>query len=470
MHIEFFGAATEVTGSCHILRVGPRTILLDCGLIQGGRSQDARNAEPFPFVARDIDAVILSHAHIDHCGRLPLLVRRGFRGSIHTQQASRLLASILLRDSAHLAASRARHATGHGRGEARGDARGEARVEETALYNLQDVERTLPHFVSHPYHAWFEVLPDVKARFLDAGHILGSTVVEIEATEGEITRRIVFSGDLGQYASPILRDPESPTTADLVLMESTYGNRRHKDRDRSIKELGELIRDLDASSANIVVPAFAVGRSQEFLYHLGNHAKDWRLDRWHIFLDSPLAIEASEVYWNHGHLFDEEAFGLRKGFTHMPRLPNVHFTRTAAQSRIVNQIEAGAIIIAGSGTCSGGRILHHLRTALPHARNHILFTGFQPPGGLGRALIDHAERVRIHGQQIEVNAQIHTIGGLSAHGDYDDLLRWYKAIENRPPVCLVHGELTAMQALQFRLTTEAGAKATIPQPGQRIQI
>lgn len=466
MHIEFFGAATEVTGSCHVLRVGRRTILLDCGLIQGGRSQDARNAEPFPFVAQDVDAVILSHAHIDHCGRLPLLVKRGFRGPIHTQAVSCLIASILLRDSAHLAASRARHSKVYRRGEASGDERGQ----ENALYDLQDVERTLPHFVSHPYHAWFDVLPDVKARFLDAGHILGSAVVEIMATEDGVTRRIVFSGDLGQYASPILRDPQSPETADLVLMESTYGNRRHKDRDRSIQELGELIRDIDATSANIVVPAFAVGRSQEFLYHLGTHAKDWGLDRWHIFLDSPLAIEASEIYWNHGHLFDEEALHLRSGFARMPRLPNVHFTRTAAESRVVNQIEGGAIIIAGSGTCSGGRILHHLRHALPHARNHILFTGFQPPGGLGRALIDRAETVRIHGQQVEVHAQIHTIGGLSAHGDYEDLLRWYKAIENRPPVCLVHGDLTAMQALQFRLTTEAGAKATIPEPGHRIAL
>jgi metallo-beta-lactamase family protein len=466
MHIEFFGAATEVTGSCHILRVGSRTILLDCGLIQGGRSQDARNAEPFPFEARDIDAVVLSHAHIDHCGRLPLLVKRGFRGPIHTQQVSRLIASILLRDGAHLAASRARHSTEYRRSEASGEERSDGQP----LYGLQDVERTLPHFVSHPYHDWFDVLPDVKARFLDAGHILGSAVVEIMAAEEGVTRRIVFSGDLGQYASPILRDPESPSTADLVLMESTYGNRRHRDRDRSVKELGELIRDIDASSANIVVPAFAVGRSQELLYHLGTHARDWGLDRWHIFLDSPLAIEASEVYWNHGHLFDAEALGLRKSFTRMPQIPNLHLTRTAAESRIVNQIEGGAIIIAGSGTCSGGRILHHLRAALPHARNHILFTGFQPPGGLGRALIDQAEHVRIHGQRIDVNAQIHTIGGLSAHGDYDDLLRWYKGIQNRPPVCLVHGDLTAMQALQFRMTTEAGARATIPEPGQRITI
>jgi len=462
MHIEFFGAATEVTGSCHVLCVGERTILLDCGLIQGGWLQEARNAEPFPFVARDIDAVVLSHAHIDHCGRLPLLVRRGFRGLIHTQQASRALASILLRDAAYLAASKARHAERSGRSEDRGG--------ESALYDLQDVERTLPLLVSHPYHVWFDVLPDVKVRFSDAGHILGSAVVEILATENGTTRRIVFSGDLGQYTSPILRDPESPPAADLVLMESTYGNRRHKDRDRSIKELGELIRDIDASSSNILVPAFAVGRSQELLYHLGMHADDWGLDRWHIFLDSPLAIEASEVYWNHGHLFDEEALGLRQGYNRSRRPPNMHFTRTAAESKVVNQIKGGAIIIAGSGTCSGGRILHHLRDALPDARNHILFTGFQPPGGLGRALIDRAERVRIHGQQVEVNAQIHTIGGLSAHGDYDDLLRWYRGIGNRPPVCLVHGDLTAMQALQFRLTTEAGARATIPEPGHRIEV
>jgi metallo-beta-lactamase family protein len=252
-------------------------------------------------------------------------------------------------------------------------------------------------------------------------------------------------------------------------MESTYGDRRHKDRARSLLELGDLIRDTDPRRSTIVVPAFAVGRSQELLYQLGKHVDEWALNRWKIFLDSPLAIDASEIYWHHRHLFDEEAHELREEFQRMPELRNLYFTRTAEESKRISRLEEGAIIIAGSGTCGGGRILHHLKNALPYKENHVLFTGFQPPGGLGRRIIDGAERVWIHGQAVEVNAEVHTIGGLSAHGDYEDLLRWYRGIPGKPPLCLVHGDPSAMQALQFRLTT-SGFKAHIPEVGERIAI
>ncbi|MCP5178808.1 MAG: MBL fold metallo-hydrolase [Pseudomonadales bacterium] len=460
MSLTFFGAAREVTGSCHVLEVGDYRVLLDCGLVQGDDRQEARNYEPFPFEAHGVDAVVLSHAHIDHSGRLPLLERRGFRGRIHAQQASAALASILLRDAANIAASRARHAI----------ADGETGDMAHPLFDTRDVERTLRRFVTHHYAHWFEVVPGLRARFLDAGHILGSSVVELAVEVAGGTRRIVFSGDLGQYDSPILRDPESPECADLVLMESTYGDRRHKSRERSIRELGELILDTDPAESHIVVPAFAVGRSQELLYQLGRHAEAWGLDRWHIFLDSPLAIEASDIYWDHHHLFDDEAYALRREFDHMPALRNLHFTRTAAESRVINRMKGGGIIIAGSGTCGGGRILHHLRHVLDGPQHHVLFTGYQPRGSLGRAIIDGARRVRIHGQSIEVRAQLHTIGGLSAHGDYEDLIRWYRAIPGKPPVCLVHGDLDAMQALQFRLTREVGASATIPEPGESVSL
>lgn len=460
MHIEFFGAAGEVTGSCHILRVGDRTFLLDCGMIQGSEEREARNADPFPFDASRIEAVILSHAHIDHCGRLPLLVARGFRGSIHTHQATKALAAILLKDSANLAESEFRHRRHRSR------SGGEA---DQPLYDLRDVERTLPLFVPHPYGRWAELSEGIKIRFLDAGHILGSAVVEVDINHQGHHRRVIFSGDLGQYDSPILRDPESPEAADLVIMESTYGDRRHKDRARSLLELGDLIRDTDPNRSTIVVPAFAVGRSQELLYQLGTHADEWGLSRWKIFLDSPLAIEASQIYWRHGGLFDDEAHALRREFERMPEIENLYFTRTAAESKLINELQGGAIIIAGSGTCGGGRILHHLRNALPYKENHVLFTGFQPPGGLGRRLIDGAERVWIHGQSIDVNAQIHTIGGLSAHGDFEDLIRWYGGIHGQPPVYLVHGDQSAMQALQFRFTTR-GTRANIPEAGERISF
>ena len=462
MRLRFYGATREVTGSCHVLEVGSRTVLLDCGMIQGGRQAEARNAEPFPFDASSVDAVVLSHAHIDHSGRLPLLVQRGFGGAIHAQNATVELASILLRDSANIAASQAR------RENRRRERRGEALVDP--LYQPEDAERATRAFVGHRYATWFDVCEGVRARFHDAGHILGSAVVEVEASEGGQQRTVVFSGDLGQYDSPILRDAEQPTAADVVLMESTYGDRRHKDRARSVEELGRIVSESDEARTNILVPAFAVGRSQELLYHLGHHFREWGVDRWKIFLDSPLAIEASHIYWDYPHLYDGEATRLRQGANEMPPLPNLFFTQTADESRVINRLKGGAIIIAGSGMCNGGRILHHLKNNLenPHAR--VLFTGYQPPGSLGRRLIDGADDVRIHGRTVEVAASVDTIGGLSAHGDNEDLLRWYRGFENKPPAYLVHGDEDAMEALKFKLGAEGGARAHIPTAGDELAL
>ena len=462
MQLRFFGAAREVTGSCHIFEVGGQTVLLDCGMIQGGDEAEERNTLPFPFDVKDVDAVVLSHAHIDHSGRLPLLVSRGYRGPIHAQNATVDLASILLRDSANLAASQARRKN-------RWLERNNKPLVEP-LYQPEDADRAIQQFEGHKYGEWFDVAPGVRVRFHDAGHILGSAVVQLAATEGEHTRHIVFSGDLGQYDSPILRDAESPDEADVVLMESTYGDRRHKDRQRSIEELGEMLLEADARRTNILVPAFAVGRSQELLYQLGKHFREWQMDRWRIFLDSPLAIEASHIYWDYPHLYDGEATRLHKGVDEMPPLPNLHFTRTADESRVINRLDAGAIIIAGSGMCNGGRILHHLKNNLENENTRLLFTGYQPPGSLGRRLIEGADRVRIHGRQVDVAARVHTIGGLSAHGDCGDLVRWYRGIGGRAPVYLVHGDEEAMQALKFKLSAEAGARAFVPEPGETINL
>ncbi len=462
MKLQFYGAAREVTGSCHVLEIGGSRVLLDCGMIQGGRDADARNADPFPFEASQVDAVVLSHAHIDHSGRLPLLARRGFRGAIHTQNATVDLAGILLRDSANIAASQTRRENRYR------ERRGEALVEP--LYEAADAERALKLMRGHRYGAWVEVVEGVRVRFLDAGHILGSAVVEVLVSEAGIERRLVFSGDLGQYDSPILRDAESPERADIVLMESTYGDRRHKDRQRSLEELGQMLRDADHERCNIVVPAFAVGRSQELLYQLGKHFDEWDVGRWHIFLDSPLAIEASHIYWDYPHLYDGEATRLHKGVNEMPPLPNLHFTRTADESRVINRLDAGAIIIAGSGMCNGGRILHHLKNNLENRHAKVLFTGYQPPGSLGRRIIDGAGEVSIHGRRLEVRAEVHTIGGLSAHGDNGDLLQWYRKIGGRPPVYLVHGDEDAMQALKFKLAAEAGAQAFVPNAGDEIDL
>lgn len=458
MQLEFFGAAAEVTGSCHVLRVGGKTVLLDCGLIQGSRADEARNADPFPFDAAKIDAVVLSHAHLDHCGRLPLLVKRGFRGPVYAQEASCELAAILLADAAHLAERDAEY---------RSRKTGK-RVKP--LYTAAEGERVMRQMRGVKYRQVFDVVDGVKARFRDAGHILGSCAVEVWAKEGDLEKKIVFSGDLGQYDTPILRDPEPIDRADLVLMESTYGGRRHRDREKTIAELGEILTSPRSREGNILVPAFAIGRSQEILYQLGTHYEEWELDRFHIFLDSPMAIETTKVYWEYSHLYDEEATRLRLENGGMPLLPNLELSRAVEDSMKINQMRSGAIVIAGSGMCNGGRIVHHLKHNLGREETQVLITGYQAQGSLGRRLVNGESSVRIHGQDVPVRAAIHTVGGLSAHGDQDDLARWYECMENRPPVWLVHGETEAQEAFSAYLGKRSGATVQLPKPGDILDL
>jgi metallo-beta-lactamase family protein len=457
MQLEFFGAAGEVTGSCHILRVAGRALLLDCGLIQGGHDAPARNRLPFPFDATTIDAVVLSHAHIDHCGRLPLLVKRGYRGPIYTNKACADLLPILLKDSASLAMRDAQ----------RNEERNGERTEP--LYDLEDVEVALRQIVPIPYDTQRDLLPGVAVRVRDAGHILGSSSVELWATEGGERRKLVFSGDLGQYDTPILQDPHRFESADLVLMESTYGNRLHRGREDTERELGGILAQAERDRGNVIVPAFAIGRSQELLYLLAKHYAEWRLSRWKIFLDSPMAIAASRVYWNNPDRFDEETTRLRESFRGMPPLPNLVLSESSEDSRAINHVRSGALIIAGSGMANGGRVLHHLKHNLDRRECHVVIVGFQAAGTLGRQLVDRQSEVRIHGQRVPVSAQIHTLGGLSAHGDQDDLLRWYDSFSGRPPVYLVHGEVQSAEGLAVKLR-ERGAQATVTRPGLKIDL
>jgi metallo-beta-lactamase family protein len=342
MELEFFGAAGEVTGSLHVLRVAGKQLYLDCGMVQGGRDAPARNRQPFPVPADQLDAVVLSHAHIDHCGRLPLLVRRGYRGPIYTNKACAELLPILLRDSADLAE---RDAERQNRYRDPGDPPVEP------LYMVEHVEQVLKQLRILAYNRRTELLPGVVVQVRDAGHIMGSSSVELWVSEGQgpkaVRRKIVFSGDLGQYGSPILEDPWQFEQADVVLMETTYGNRRHRDRAATELEFGEILQQAWRDRGNIIVPAFAIGRSQEILYLLGKYAEEWQVGRWQIFLDSPMAIEASRVYWNHAEHMDAEARHLRHEFTRMPPLPNVRFCRTPDESRAINKLRSGALIIAG---------------------------------------------------------------------------------------------------------------------------
>jgi metallo-beta-lactamase family protein len=465
MQLEFFGAAGEVTGSCHILRVAGRQLLLDCGMVQGGHDAPARNKLPFPFQAAAIDAVVLSHAHVDHCGRLPLLVKRGFPGPIYTNQACADLVPILLRDSADLAMREAERANRDLRADAR-------RVEP--LFDLQDVEATLRQLRPIAYDAPIDVSPGVTVTVRDAGHILGSSSIELWASENGVRRKLVFSGDLGQYDTPILKDPWRFESADLVLMESTYGDRRHRGREDTERELGGILAQAARDGGNVIVPAFAIGRSQELLYQellylLAKHYADWRVARWKIFLDSPMAIAASRVYWKHPDRYDEEASRLREGFRGMPPLPNLVLSESADDSRAINAVRGGALIIAGSGMANGGRVLHHLKHNLERRESHVVIVGFQAPGTLGRQLVDRVPEVYIHGRRYRVEAQVHTLGGLSAHGDQADLLRWYDSFQPRPPVYLVHSEVTAAEALGVKLR-ERGAQAVVTRPGLTVDL
>ena len=462
MELEFFGAAGEVTGSCHILRIGDSRVLLDCGMIQGGRRSEERNAEPFPFNAQDIDAVVLSHAHLDHSGRLPLLVKRGFKGEIHTHNASRDLAGVLLRDAAYLQGSITRRA----------NKRRERKKLPLldVLYEADDATAALTFLVGHRYLEWFDVAPGVRVRFHDAGHIMGSAVVEAEVTDGGVTKTVVFSGDLGQFDTPILNDPAFLSRADIVLMESTYGGRAHRSREDTLVEMGELLKSAEADGGNILIPAFAVGRSQEILYHLGTHYDEWNVGNWQIFLDSPMAIATTEIYWEYPHLYDDEATQLRKKFNPMPSLPNLKMSRTADESKAIKNVKGGAIVLAGSGMCNGGRILHHFRNHLADPATRVLFTGYQAPGSLGRRIIDGADDVRIHGRSYEVAAQVATVGGLSAHGDSEDLGRWYMAMENTPPLYLVHGDHKAGELLAEELENKANASVTLAEPGMVVNL
>ena len=462
MHIEFFGAAGEVTGSCHILHIGGRTMLLDCGLIQGGRKDEARNADPFPFDAAAVDAVVLSHSHLDHCGRLPLLVKRGFRGPIFAESATCELAAILLADAAHLAERDAEYMS----------RKTGKRVKP--LYTMAEGETVVRQMQRRKYREKFLVVPGVEVCFRDAGHILGSCSVELWVEEQGVQRKLAFSGDIGQYDTPILKDPECIASADVVLIESTYGSRCHRDRSETVREIGEVISAARVGKGNILIPAFAIGRSQEVLYMLGRHFDEWELSRFQIFLDSPMAIEASKVYWGNAQLYDEEASRLRKqigdGNGGMPMLPNLKLTRSPEDSMAINHIRSGAIIIAGSGMCNGGRIVHHLKHNLPYAHNHVIIVGYQAFGTLGRKLVDGFEMVRIHNEEIAVKAKIHTVGGLSAHGDQDDLARWYECMANRPPVYLVHGERESQTAFKDYLSARNGAKVHLPDPGDILDL
>jgi metallo-beta-lactamase family protein len=462
MQVQCLGATGHVTGSCHLVEAGGFRVLLDCGLIQGRRRDAALNAEPFPFDVSRIDAVVLSHAHIDHSGRIPLLVKRGYTGPVFAQTATRALCDVMLRDSAGI----------HEQDAVRINRRRAENDQESIepLYTGTDVEAAMKQFRSMRYHKKFEVTPTIRARFRDAGHILGACIVELWLTEGSETRKLVFSGDLGHADAPVLRDPDMIKSADLVLMESTYGDRDHRSWDETRAEIQEIAEITVTAKGNILIPAFAVGRSQLLLYWMAQNYHETGLANWRIFLDSPLAIRATRVYERFIKLLDDEAQALWQQGDIQGSLPNLSFIRTPDQSRALNFIHSGAIIIAGSGMCTGGRIRHHLEQNISRPECHVIIVGYQAAGTPGRQLVDGADTLRLFGVDRPVRATIHTVGGLSAHADQSGLVGWYDRFEGRPPLVLVHGEPDAQLALQQRVRDELAAPVHVAATGDSFDL
>jgi metallo-beta-lactamase family protein len=430
---------------------------------QGGREAPARNRQPFGFDPRALDFVLLTHAHIDHSGLLPKLMRDGFSGPIYTTGATADLLGVMLPDSGHIQEMDAERA-------ARRRKRAKDKSAATPLYTVQDAQESLKLLRSVPYDERVVLHAGVTCRFRDAGHILGSAIIEIWITEDGKTTKLVMSGDLGQPGRAILRDPARIDEADVLFIESTYGDRRHKDLPATLDELVEVIGHT-LRHGNVIVPAFAVGRTQEILYHLHRLTRQGRLSGLQIFVDSPMATAATEVTKRHLALFDDEAHALAHWHNAGQDQPELRFTGSVEESIALNRVRSGAIVISASGMCNAGRIKHHLRHNLGRRECAVLITGFQAQGTLGRQLVDGAKRVSIFGEQIPVRASIHTLGGFSAHADQPALLAWAGAFKNAPRrTFVVHGEETASLALAERLRADRGWAADVPEPGSSVSL
>jgi len=456
--LQFFGAAREVTGSCHLVETGDVRFLVDCGMFQGGREAAERNREKFPFDPGLIDFVLVTHAHIDHSGLLPKLVKAGYSGPIYATHATADLLTVMLLDSAHIQEEEARRRQRHGR-----------KKVPPPLYKLEDAEACLEQVNSVSYDQKMSPHRSVECRFVDAGHILGSAIIEIWVTEGERTIKIVFSGDLGQPGRPILRDPTPVRHADVLVIESTYGDRLHKKLGPTLDEFVDAIND--TQNGNVIIPAFAVGRTQEILYYLHHLTRQGRLHDLNIFVDSPMATAATEVTRNHLALFDEEAKKLVAWRTTSSDTPRLHFVGSAQESMELNEVRSGVVIISASGMCTAGRIKHHLKHNLGDSNHTILITGFQAQGTLGRRLVDCAERVRIFGEEIRVRARVLTLGGFSAHADQAALLHWLDGFAQPPAkTVVVHGEEQVALAFSQKIAARGDWDVTVPTRGQQLAV
>ena len=450
MKLSFHGADQGVTGSCHLVECAGKQVLIDCGMYQGGHEIVEENVAPFGFDPAEIDYLLLTHAHLDHCGRIPLLAKRGFKGEVITTAASVELARLVMLDSAGLQEEEARYQLRKNR--RHGGARTDKDIEP--LYTTLDALNSLEFFGRHAsYNQVIQVAPGIRATFIDAGHILGSASIVLELEEEGRQHRLLFSGDLGYSGRAILRDPTPPPHVDSVVMETTYGDRLHKQLQPSIEELYDAINETVGRGGNVIIPTFALERAQEILYYLREGVKSKRIKHFtNVFLDSPMAISATQIFARHPECFDSETLKVSGDGNDPFNFPGLRFTRETAESMAINRVTGGAVIMAGSGMCTGGRVRHHLKHHIWRKESSVIFVGYAAQGTLARRIIDGAKRVSIYGEEMPVRASIYTIGGFSAHADQAELLAWHAQTGKPKTTFLVHGEEESMHAFAKELS------------------
>ena len=462
--ITFYGAIEGVTGSCYLLETKKSKILLDCGMFQGGRKEEAKNTQDLPFQIKDLDSVVLSHAHLDHSGRLPKLVLDGYDGLIYMTDPTVDLLDVLLKDAAAL---QKRDIEWENKRRRRA-----GKDELEPIYTLEDVEQTLMQCESVGYAHRIPITEDIDICFQDAGHILGSSIVQVFINENGQDKKLIFSGDLGNSYAALLQDPKAIKEADVLLLESTYGDRNHRSMDETLNEFEAIIDETTENGGNILIPSFAVGRTQEILFRLGELYQKGKLRHHEIYLDSPMAIAVTEIYHRYQNIFNkEDKKAMTKGCDKSLHnfLPNLHFSISTEESMELNKVEKGTIIIAGSGMCNGGRIRHHLKHNLWRRNAHLLIVGYQAMGTPGRALVDGASVFKVAGEEVVVNAQVHTLGGFSAHASQSQLLDWINNFDKQPKLYLVHGEAETKAKFKAFLAENAWA-AEIPELGESIHF
>lgn len=456
MKVEFLGGIRTVTGSATLLEKGGLKWLIDCGMFQGGKGIEERNRNIQPYHPEELSFVLLTHAHIDHSGLIPKLVKKGFRGRVISTKATLDLCEVMLRDSGHI---QEMEAEWQNRKHQRS---GKRKIQP--LYTVKDAEESLRNFQTVHYDEVFHLGDGVKLRFQDAGHILGSAIIEIWIEEKGQEKKLVFSGDLGSSGQPIVRDPSWIAEGDVVWLESTYGNRFHKSREETVQELLKVIQEALANQAKVVIPAFAVERTQDIIYTLGELIRKGFIPSIPVYIDSPLAISATEIFKKNSDYFDPETKALLLGGENPLELPEIIYTRTTEESKAINEDTRPGIIVSASGMCDSGRIKHHLKHHLWRKESHIVIIGYQAEGTIGRRIVDGAKTVRLFGEEIAVRAHIHTLGGFSAHADQKGLIDWLSHINNpRLEVFINHGEEKVSMELSQLIREQFHLKTTVPQ-------